>query len=43
MNLENDLKTIVKYIIEKLNYGYRESIYQLSLCYELVSAGANAI
>ena len=43
MNLENDLQTTVKHIIEKLNYEYRESIYQLALCYELASAGADAI
>ena len=25
MNLENDLETTVKHIIEKLNYGYKEN------------------
>ena len=39
MNLENVLENIVKHIIEKLNYGYKENIYQLALCYELESKG----
>ena len=37
MNLENLLETIVKHIIEKLNYGHKENINQLALCYELES------
>ena len=39
MNLENVLENIVNHIIEKLNYGYKENIYQLALCYELESKG----
>ena len=33
------LNEIIKHIIEKLNYGYKENIYQLALCYELENNG----
>ena len=33
------LSVIVKHIIEKLDYGHKESIYQLALCYELEGKG----
>ena len=39
MQIEDDLETTVKHIIGKLNYGYKENIYQLALCYELESKG----
>ena len=33
------LSAIVKHIVEKLNYGHKESVYQLALCYELEGKG----
>ena len=31
--MENYLKALIEHIIEKRNYGHKESIYQLALCY----------
>ena len=39
MSLKQDIETIIEHIIEKLNYGYKENIYQLALCYELENKG----
>ena len=37
--MENDLKNLIEHIIEKINYGHKENIYQLALCYKLESKG----
>ena len=37
--MKNYLKNLIEHIIEKINYGYKENIYRLALCYELESKG----
>ena len=38
-SLKSALDCIVRDIIEKLNYGYKENIYQKAICYKLQDIG----
>ena len=38
-SLKSVLDCIVRDIIEKLNYGYKENIYQKAICYKLQDIG----
>ena len=37
--MQQKLKTFLDDIISKLNYGYKESVYQKALCYKLQDNG----